>query len=135
MGDLSQRLSRYEFACQCGCGFDTVDAELVQVLEDCADFFQRDLAGVDRVKIIITSGARCSIHNEMIGGSPKSQHVAGRAADFTLTAVYHDGEARINDDIIADYLELQHPNQYGIGRYQGRTHLDTRTGLARWDLR
>ena len=33
MGDLSENFSRHEFACKCGCGNDTVDAELIRVLQ------------------------------------------------------------------------------------------------------
>jgi len=134
MGDLSARLSRYEFACQCGCGFDTVDVELVPVLEGVADYFQRD-TGADRVKIIINSGCRCLTHNRAIGARDDSQHVFGRACDFYLVAVGSGSEQVIDPDQVTDYLELIYPNQYGIGRYQGRTHIDTRTGVARWDAR
>ena len=39
IGYLTNNLSRYEFACQCGCGFDTVDFELAIVIQDGCDYF------------------------------------------------------------------------------------------------
>jgi hypothetical protein len=31
MGDLSENFSRREFECSCGCGMDTVDAQLLHL--------------------------------------------------------------------------------------------------------
>ena len=116
---LNDHFSRKEFACRCGCGFDTVDAELLHVLIN--------LRGQFNAPITITSGARCKNHNGNIGGSEKSQHMIGRAADIKIY--------RIHEDIVADYLEATYPDKYGIGRYIGRTHIDTRATPARWDYR
>ena len=45
MGDLSKNLSRAEFKCNCGaCDYDTVDYELVAVLQDVREFFNRSVA-------------------------------------------------------------------------------------------
>lgn len=117
MGDISANFSRREFACHCGCGFDAVDAELVEVLEVVRQHFG--------AKIKITSGCRCSDHNTKCGGSPKSQHVFAKAADIQVDGVL---PARI-----AEYLERIYPNKYGIGRYSGWTHIDVRSAKARWD--
>lgn len=131
MGDLSKNWSRKEFACKCGCGFDTVDHELITVLQDVIDHFAY-LHPDDAVRGHINSGCRCDTHNRKIGGSSRSQHVRGRAADFRVSVAGVDLPA----DLIADYLEQKYPDKYGIGRYDGRTHVDTRTnGPARWDKR
>jgi len=43
---------------------------------------------------------------------------------------------KISDDEVADFLELEYPGVYGIGRYDTRTHADARPdGPARWDNR
>lgn len=125
MGDISTNLSRREFACPCGCGKDTVDYELARVIQDVVDHFARDT--VLRIYVKINSGHRCAAHNKKIGGSASSQHVDGRAADFFLTNVHEDD--------VADYLEAKYPDTFGIGRYRGRTHVDTRASRARWDQR
>jgi len=132
MGDLSPRFSRAEFACPCGCGRDTVDHELIVVLERLGDHFSA-LHYDRRVKIHINSGHRCPAHNRAVGGSPKSQHLQGKAADFWAEVVEDSGDRKLPDDVIADYLEEAYPARYGIGRYTGRTHLDVRAGVARWD--
>ncbi len=133
MGDLTKRLSRWEFACECGCGFDTVDIELAQALEACADFFdtKRDSCVVK----IYVKGNRCAAHNRAIGGADNSQHIHARAADFKLKRVLPGSEEYIAQDAVADYLELKYPDKYGIGRYNSHTHFDIRTKAARWDKR
>ena len=110
---------REEFACKCGCGFDTVDYELAEVLDDVRRHFDSPVR--------INSGCRCISHNHRVGGSSHSTHVDGRAADFIVSGIH--------EDEVADYLETKYPDKYGIGRYNGRTHIDTRSGKARWDMR
>lgn len=116
MGDLSAHFSRSEFACRCGCGFDTVDVQLIEALEAVRQHFG--------VPVVISSGCRCDAHNAVVGGSQNSQHRFGRAADFNVR--------RVAPADVADYLEQTFPNSLGIGRYTHFTHVDTRNSLARW---
>lgn len=119
MGDLSKNFNRSEFACKCGCGYDTVDAELVVVLQDIADHFGES--------VIINSGCRCRAHNKAEGGGEFSQHLIARGADIDVVGVSpHD---------VQEYLLKKYKNKYGIGRYNSFTHIDTRGTMARWDLR
>ena len=117
--NLHDHFSRTEFACNCGCGFDTVDAELLHVLIRTRAEFGKPIR--------IMSGCRCERHNGNQGGSEKSKHIIGRAADIAIDTIH--------PDIVADFLEMQYPDKYGIGRYTGRTHIDTRAGKVRWDYR
>lgn len=120
MGDLARYFSRSEFACRCGCGLDTVDAELLEVLVDL-----RSWAGG---AVQINSGCRCPAHNRRVGGSTGSQHLYCRAADIVVSGK--------TPDQVADYLDDLYSDRYGLGRYNTFTHIDTRTaGPARWDLR
>lgn len=116
MGDLSKHFSRHEFACPCGCGFDTVDAELLDVLERARAAFARP--------IIITSGARCHSHNLVVGGQLDSQHLVGKAADIAVKGM--------GASLVANHFIDWFPGRYGIGRYDGWTHIDVRHGRARW---
>lgn len=116
---ISQHFKRSEFACKCGCGFDAVDAELAYVLEYVRFYLQNP--------IIITSGNRCVKHNNAVGGSPKSQHLKGKAADFKVIGIHADK--------VADFMLTKFKGRYGIGRYDGRCHLDVRSKASRWDLR
>lgn len=118
MGDLSKDFSRAEFACHCGCGFDTVDAELLAVLQELRNWFKRP--------VTVNSSCRCKEHNRAIGGSLNSQHVKGRAADVEVEGVPAESVHR--------YLEAKNPERFGLGKYASFTHIDTRTdGPARWE--
>ena len=117
MGDLSDNFNRKEFACRCPCGRDTVDSELVKVLEEVRVHFGKP--------IMISSGHRCHIHNAAIGGSTGSQHLYGRAADFSI-----EGVTPID---IAKFIDSKYEFKYGLGIYASWIHIDTRSnGPARW---
>lgn len=117
MGDLSKNLSRSEFKCKCGaCDYDTVDIQLVTVLQDVRDYFKSS--------VTITSGNRCPEYNKHIGGASRSYHPRGRAADIVVSG-FSAKEIQI-------YLENKYPKLYGIGSYNSFTHIDTRTNYARW---
>ena len=110
----SAYFKREEFACKCGCGFDTVDFALVSALEKIRLRYGQP--------ITITSGCRCEAHNKAVGGSQNSQHLKGRAADIVVKNVHPDDVAET-----ADILEVG-----GIGTYPTFTHIDTRNNRARW---
>lgn len=132
MGDLTNNLSRSEFDCECGCGFDTVDIKLVDVLQNLVWHFSVVYSAP--VSIRITGPNRCPTHNVKIGGAADSQHQYGRAADFKL--FNRNTGDQIDPDEVADYLEKEYRGKYGVGRYSNRVHFDTRTnGPARWDAR
>lgn len=116
MGDLSQHFNRHEFACKCGCGQDTVDYELVKLLEHL-----RHWAGSP---ITITSGNRCKAHNERVGGSPNSQHLLGKAADIQVKGW--------SPEDIYKVLEEWCPYSHGVGLYKGWVHVDVRDKKSRW---
>jgi len=120
MGDLSEHFNRKEFACPCGCGYDTVDAELVRVLEN-----MRDMLRGKPVKI--NSGCRCIRHNAKVGGVESSLHRHGKAADIVVKG--------LDADIVADCLDELYPDKYGIGRYPSWVHIDVRPEKARWSKR
>ena len=115
---LSQYFKREEFACKCGCGQDTVDAELITVLEDVRNHFN--------APVIITpkGGNRCIAYNKAAGGKKHSRHLIGQAADIVVA-----GYLPIQ---IYSYLRSKYAGQYGIGSYKTFTHIDVRGWKARW---
>ena len=138
MDKLTRSLNRWEMCCPCGCDVDTVDYELPPAIQGCVDYFQLKYKTYD-VGVHINSGNRCKEYNKTIkGASSTSKHTEYRAADFYLydknSGDYKTG-VQIHADEIADYLEETYPNKFGIGRYTGRTHLDTRAIKSRWDRR
>jgi uncharacterized protein YcbK (DUF882 family) len=115
---LSKNFTRDEFKCKCGkCDYDTVDAELVDVLQSLRDRFHSS--------ITITSGNRCPAHNASIGGAEASYHIRGRAADIQVKS--------IAPYVIQNYLIGKYKDRFGIGCYLSFTHIDTRTKAGRWN--
>ena len=113
MGDVSEHFNRSEFACSCLCGFDTVDAVLLEALEAIRSHFG--------VPIRVTSGCRCPSHNHDVGGSRNSQHKKGRAADIQMS---------VDPAEVASFAE---DLGLSVGRYETFTHVDTRSGPpSRW---
>lgn len=117
MTQFNEYFNRAEFACKCGCGYDTVDAELIEVLTEIRQHFG--------MPITINSGCRCSRYNTQLKGSPRSKHVEGRAADIVIKG--------ISPITVHDYINAKYPKQLGLGKYATFTHVDTRTGKARWE--
>lgn len=114
MGDISHNFNRSEFACKCLCGFDTVDTKLLSMVQDLRNVFG---------PITISSGCRCPEHNAKEGGSDKSQHLKGRAADLHFSGV------ELSD--VADFINEYYPGT-GMGIYNTFIHLDSRNNKARW---
>ncbi len=139
MGDLTKNFSRHEFACKCGCGFDTVDFELLNVLQNLANHlsFIHDC----KIMVIIVSGCRCKEYNEKVKKrynsnykpySSKSQHMFARAADIKVyKKINNEKSEKFDPNSIYSYLNTKYPNQYGIGRYKTFTHIDTKSGKPR----
>jgi hypothetical protein len=137
MGNISKNLSRYEFLCACGCGDDTVDFGLVDVLQGTANHFEKE-HGKDNIRIDILSGNRCREHNDNLrkeyrnsGGkygfdtAENSLHVFNRAADFKLT-IRSTGK-QIPPTEVYDYLDRKYGRKIALGLYLNRVHVDNRT--------
>lgn len=116
MANLTHFFKRSEFACKCGCGKNTIDYELLLVLEELRIHFNKPVQ--------INSGNRCAKHNKKIGGSPNSQHLKSKAVDIILKDIYPDD--------VYEYLIDLYPNHYGIGKYAWGVHIDVRENKARW---
>lgn len=74
MARLSKNFTSEEFACKCGCGYDTPNPELIRMLQAARDMYGKSM--------IISSGCRCIKHNRMVGGATNSAHITGKAADI-----------------------------------------------------
>jgi hypothetical protein len=82
--------------------------------------------------IRVNSGFRCQTKNDLTGGSPKSQHLIGRAFDVSspeildLITYDEDADEPNLEPFSFDILRSFHFRGIGIGRYF--LHLDVRTG-------
>lgn len=111
---LTPHFKRREFDCPCGkCSQTKHDPALSAKLEQFRNEIGRSIG--------ITSGYRDNAYNAKVGGSPRSQHVHGTAADIAVPIGYAG--------IAATYFN-------GVGAYRyGKTnflHVDTRSTKCHW---
>jgi len=107
---LNKYFSRSEFACSCGCGFRTVDVEMLDVLTDLREHFGEPVRS--------NSGCRCEKHNQAIGGSSRSKHIFACADDITVD--------NVSPEKVYDYLDKRYP-VYGLGLHKTFVHFDIRS--------
>lgn len=101
-----------------------IDENLLQKLEEFRKIINED--NQTETPIIINSGYRTPEHNKKIGGSPKSQHMNGTAADIAKIKGYTiDKMAKIAKKVGFD----------GVGKYDTFLHVDVRGYKATWDWR
>lgn len=102
-----QYFTKKEVGCRCGCGGLPTD-EFMGELHKLRVAYGKPMR--------ITSGYRCPAYNKAVGGSPKSQHVEGRAVDIQTTGA--DNYALVS---LAQELGFK-----GIGVAKTFLHVDTR---------
>lgn len=121
---LSKNFTVKEFACNDKSDTILIDTELVEVLQTVRDHFGK--------AVKINSAYRTPAYNISVGGSSKSQHCLGTAADIKITGV---------DPLqIALYVSSlpQFKGRGGIGYYSranvksGFVHVDVRKSVSRW---
>lgn len=107
---ISEHFAYKEYFCRCGdCENQPVSGRLFPMLESLREHFGGR-------RITITSGYRCPVHNEKIGGAPKSRHTIGDAVDMTMQGQTPVSVAEAAKDI----------GFTGIKVYRTWTHLDLR---------
>ena len=113
---LSANFKAKEFACNDGSDAIMVARTLPMVLQ-----YIRMRTGK---AVIINSGYRTPQYNEEVGGSPKSQHTYGCAADIAVRGYTPTQIAAIAREIMPDWG--------GVGIYGTFTHVDVREKKADW---
>lgn len=108
----------YEFECHDGSNSVKVHPELIEKLQKFRELVGKPLK--------INSAYRTKEYNAKIGGSPRSQHVEGTAADIKLPS-------GLTVDKFAELAEQV--GFRGIGRYHWGIHVDVRETPAKWDYR
>ena len=94
-----------------------VDEKLLRLLENIRNYTGKP--------VHINSGYRSPEYNATLkNASPHSQHCVGKAADIVIAGV---PPARV-----AEIAECYLGSSGGIGIYKTFTHVDVRTGHARW---
>ena len=98
------------FACACGCGFDSPDPLLVDVIAKL-----EEAAGVPAW---VSSGCRCPARNESVGASRNSYHLNGMAADISVPGW--------PPSQVYDWLAARYAGALGLIEYRDFVHVDTR---------
>ena len=112
-----------ELDCHCGCDTPPEVAANLVVLADSLEALRTRLGSTP---LHINSGYRCPSYNKRIKGAVQSQHMLGKAADLS--------GRKANPESIAKAAEFVAAFKHGgIGRYATFTHVDVRTGAARWN--
>lgn len=94
----------------CDCEYPGMSNQVMAIANDLRNKFG---------PLVVTSGYRCPIHNQEVGGSSSSYHVRGRAIDLKST------DASSTD--LYRYLTTKYVGMYGFGRYKTFVHIDDRT--------
>ena len=114
---LSANFKVREFACRDGSDVVFISEKLVSVLQQIRSHFKS--------RVIISSAYRTPAYNKKVGGAAYSQHLYGKAADFTVEGIPPKEVAR--------YAETLLPNSGGIGIYSNFIHIDDRAVKSRWN--
>lgn len=121
---VSAHFSVYEFVCSDHSDTVLISTELIEVLEQIRTHFGKPVK--------INSAYRTPAYNISIGGSPKSQHCLGLAADVRIVGV-----DPIQIALYASSLPF-YAARGGIGYYSrvglkdGFVHIDVRSWKSRW---
>lgn len=94
------------------------------------------VAGLDYVRRVvgvpmaINSGFRTEAHNKAVGGSPRSQHLLGRAADVPVL------DAALRADMIdaANFIFKKSGNISRVFVYSNFLHFDRKEGIQKFQV-
>jgi len=123
-GQLSENFHIREFKCKDGSKVPEALEANVRLLATQLQAL-RDFIGIP---ITINSAYRTESYNASVGGSPKSQHKQGKAADL-VTSKYTPKQLA---NIIKKLIKEGKMMQGGVGVYPSFCHYDCRGTEARW---
>lgn len=122
---MTENFNLMEFASKDGADFPQ---EVIKNLYELAKNLEVIRAFYNK-PIKVNSGYRSPQHNKNVGGSPKSQHVQGKAADIVIDGITPKELAQG----IKVLIENGKISEGGIGVYDTFTHYDIRKVKARWN--
>ncbi len=126
--NVSPHLSWAELACKDGTPYPAEWMETIAV--ELALEFEHVRAMLGHESLEVGSAYRTESHNQVIGGSDKSQHIAGRALDvFPTEITVRDLHVEVCDRARQPDSKIR-----GIGKYGWGVHLDIRPmrEVVRW---
>lgn len=125
----SLHISWEELACKDGTPYPSIYVKDGRIIE-LVVMFERIRALFGGVPLIINSAYRTTIYNKLVGGSPKSQHLLGKALD-----IQPPKGVTINSFFIALKLNHKELGIRGLGKYKTFCHCDIRESdnLIEWE--
>lgn len=108
---ISKNFTQEEFECPC-CAQLVYEQGLIDKLQRLRDIMQRPF--------VVNSGYRCHVHNDAIGGSPRSQHMLGRACDISTNGW--------GAWTLYQFVGFATRISLSVGVYDGFVHVDNRVG-------
>ena len=129
---LTKHFPFEQLRCKCGCEVSQeIRAELLQLAE-ALEVIRAEVG----TPLVVTSGYRCPTHNasDKVKGSPRSEHLTGRAADF-WSRRFIDGRdlAALVERLVREgKIPEGGLGTYGDARRFPILHYDTRGARARW---
>lgn len=122
---MTENFNLMEFASKDGADFPQEVVknlyELARNLEVIRAFYNKPIK--------VNSGYRSPAHNKKVKGSPRSQHLLGKAADLRIDGITPKELAQG----IKVLIENGKISEGGIGIYDTFTHYDIRGTKARWN--
>lgn len=140
MSKLTKNISRHEIACECGCGYDTIDFTVVNLVQKYADYLLARYRS--KVVVDIGRGTSCVEHNETVQlkANPnykpytsKSTHLIAKAMDVKFYVFIRNKKTQIPPREVNEYFDKKYPNSLGLGVYTWGNHIDSRDLKARWN--
>lgn len=125
-GQITEHFTWEEARCRCGAcdgwGGPAIEAEIRRT----AEWAEEVRLALGSVPMRVNSWYRCPAWNRHVGGVPNSQHLRGKAIDFSVKTL---SPATVQKSLRPRWPELVK----GLGSYAGFTHIDRRDGEpARW---
>lgn len=120
-GRITPHFTWEEARCKCGSctgwGGNAIESEI----RETAEWAEEVRKALGNVPMRINSWYRCRAHNQQIGGAPNSQHLLGKAIDFSVKT--------LSPRTVQVTLRPRWPDLVrGLGSYSGFTHIDRRDG-------
>lgn len=111
---VSKNFKLREFECKDGSNTTKIDSNLLNKLQLLRDTINKP--------ILINSAYRSQNYNKKVGGSPRSQHMLGKAVDIKVNGLTPTEVAK----------KAEETGFNGIGIYKTFVHLDVRAIKTRW---
>jgi uncharacterized protein YcbK (DUF882 family) len=123
---LTKNFSKVEFDCKDGSEMPEEVFENVKELAKNLQVIRDEI----NLAIHINSAYRSPSYNKSVGGTNKSQHLLGKAADLSVYGM----KPQILHKIILDLIKEGLISEGGVGLYNSFVHYDIRGEKARWDF-